>query len=412
MKRSAWHLRVGAIVAAWLVALLTVGLLGVFRPVTSWLTVHLLLLGAVSNAILIWSRHFADALLRLPQDSSRRGEAVRLAVFNVGALAVVAGMVWDSTAAVLLGTMLVALVAGWHAVVLLARMRRGLPSRFGTTLRYYVAAAVLLPVGVALGVALAPDTLSETAHARLALAHVVINLLGWMGLTVVGTLVTLWPTMLHTRVADGAERAARRGLPVLLVSLVVGATGALAGNRLAAAAGILAYLAGLVVVGRAHIAETRSRPPTTYATRSLLAAQCWFVGSVAALAVIVGVAPGWEQAADAADRLAAPFLIGFAAQVLIGALSYLVPVVLGGGPTVTRATNAAFDTAGTLRLAAINVGLAAASLPVPDVARPASALVVLTGLAAFLSLLLRAVLIARSMTKQVAPAQRSGTTPD
>src|SRR5665213_1567369 len=155
MRRSTWHLRVGAIVAAWLAALLTVGLIGVFRPVASWLPVHLLLLGAVSNAILIWSRHFADALLRLPEASSRRGEALRLALFNAGALAVVAGMIWDNTGVVLVGATAVALVAGWHAVVLLVRMRRALPSRFGTTLRYYLTAAALLPLGVALGVAMA-----------------------------------------------------------------------------------------------------------------------------------------------------------------------------------------------------------------------------------------------------------------
>ena len=406
MKRSTWHLRVGAIVAAWLVALLTASLIGVFRPVTPWLLVHLLLLGAVSNAILIWSRHFADALLRLPEDDTRRGQAVRLALFNAGALSVVAGMVGDIQAAVAVGATVVALVAGWHAAVLLMRMRRGLPSRLGSTLRYYVAAAALLPVGVAFGVAMAADTLSETAHAQLALAHVVVNLLGWMGLTVVGTLVTLWPTMLHTRVADGAERAARRALPVLLTGLVVSATGALAGNRLAAAAGLLTYLAGLAMVGGPLIAETRTRPPTTYATRSMFAAQCWFIGSVAALAAIVVSAPSWEQAAEAADRLAAPFLIGFAVQVLLGALSYLVPVVLGGGPTVTRATNAALDTAGTGRLAAINVGLVTASLPVPDFARTVAALVVLAGLAGFLSMLLRAVLIEQSMTQTNAETLR------
>ncbi len=398
MRRSAWHLRVGAIVAAWLAALLTVGLIGVFRPVTSWLPVHLLLLGAVSNAILIWSRHFADALLRLPEAISRRGEAVRLALFNTGALTVVAGMILDNTGAVLVGATAAALVAGWHAVVLLVRMRRVLPSRFGTTLRYYVAAAALLPVGVSLGVAMAPDNLSEAAHAQLALAHVVINLLGWVGLTVVGTLVTLWPTVLHARVADGAEHAARRALPVLLLGLLVAATGALTGNRPAAAAGILAYLCGLAVVGRPLVAETRTRPPTTYATRTVLAAQCWLVGSVSALASIVAVAPSWQQAADAGDQLAAPFLIGFAAQVLLGALSYLVPVVLGGGPTVTRATRTALDTAGTLRLAAINVGLVIATLPVTNAARMVSASVVLGGLLAFLALLLRAVLIAQKTT--------------
>ncbi len=398
MKRSTWHLRVGAIVAAWLVALLTVSVIGVFRPVTSWLPVHLLLLGAVSNAILIWSRHFADALLRLPEDPNRRREALRLALFNAGALAVVAGMLSDNAGTVLVGATVVALVAGWHAVVLMVRMRRALPSRFGTTLRFYVVAAALLPVGVALGVAMAPDNLGEATHARVALAHVVINLLGWMGLTVVGTLVTLWPTMLHTRVADGAERAARRALPILLIGLLVASTGALAGNRPAAAAGILAYLCGLAVVGMPLIAETRSRPPTTYATSTVLAAQCWLVGSVSALSIIVAVAPSWQQAADVADRLAAPFLIGFAAQVLLGALSYLVPVVLGGGPAVSRATSTALDMAGTLRLAVINGGLVIAALPVATTVRVVSAGVVLGGLVAFLALLLRAVLLAQSTT--------------
>ncbi len=147
-------------------------------------------------------------------------------------------MATDRWAAVLAGSVAVATAAGWHAIVLLRRMRRALPSRFGATVHYYVAAGALLPIGVALGVVMAPDDLTEPVHARLALAHVAVNLLGWMGLTVVGTLVTLWPTMLHTRVADGAERAA---LPVLVASLAVVATGALTGSRAAAVAGIVGY---------------------------------------------------------------------------------------------------------------------------------------------------------------------------
>lgn len=399
MRRSTWHLRAGSVVAAWLAALVIVSLVGIARPVTPWLLVHLLLLGAVSNAILIWSRHFADALLRLPEDGSRRGEAMRLGLFNAGALAVVVGMVWDGWAVVVCGALVVAVVVGWHAVVLMSRMRRALPSRFGATLRYYVAAAGLLPLGVALGVVMASGTLSEPVHARVALAHVVVNLLGWMGLTVIGTLVTLWPTMLHTRVVDGAERASRRALPVLVVSLLAAAAGALSGVQVVAAAGIAGYLAGLVVAGLPLLAETRTRPPSTYATRSVLAAQLWFAGSVAALVVIVLVAPSWERAAAAADRLAAPLLVGFAVQLLLGALSYLVPVVLGGGPTATRATTAALDLAGRLRVAIINLGLLALTLPVPELARTSAAVLVLVALAAFLPLVLRAVLIERSLTR-------------
>ena len=398
VKRSTWHLRTGAVVATWLVALVAVSLCSLLRPVTPWLLVHLLLLGAVSNAILIWSTHFAAALLRLPDVSSRRGEAVRLGLFNTGAVTVVGGMATDRWAAVLAGSVAVATAAGWHAVVLLRRMRRALPSRFGATVHYYVAAGALLPIGVALGVIMAPDDLTEPVHARVALAHVAVNLLGWMGLTVVGTLVTLWPTMLRTRVADGAERAARRALPVLVASLAVVATGALTGSRAAAVAGIVGYLAGLTIAGRPLVEETRRRRPTSYATWSVLAGLIWLTGSVAALAIIVATAADWEQAADTADRLAAPLLVGFAAQVLLGALSYLIPVVLGGGPSVARATTAVLDTARAARVTIVNVGLFVSTLPVPRLGRELSAILALGALAVFLPLVVRAVLVGRRLS--------------
>src|SRR5690606_3658499 len=56
-----------------------------------WLVIHLLLLGAVTNAIVIWSAHFSAAVLRIPAPASRRGEAARLAVLNLGVVAVLAG---------------------------------------------------------------------------------------------------------------------------------------------------------------------------------------------------------------------------------------------------------------------------------------------------------------------------------
>jgi nitrite reductase (NO-forming) len=399
VKRSTWHLRTGAIVATWLVALLAVSILGLLRPVPGWLVVHLLLLGAVSNAILIWSTHFAAALLRLPDPGSRRGEVVRLGTFNAGAVMVVLGMVTHFWAAVPVGGALVAGAGGWHAVVLLGRMRRALPSRFAVTVRYYVAAGALLPIGVTFGVIMAPDHLSDSVHARLALAHVAVNLLGWMGLTVVGTVVTLWPTMLHTRVADGAERAARRALPMLVLSLAVVVIGALAASREVAVAGIVGYLAGLTVAGRPLVQETRSRRPTTYPTWSVLAGLVWLAGSVTALAVIVAASASWERAADTADRLAAPLLVGFAGQVLLGALSFLVPVVLGGGPSVTRATAAVLETAGTARVTITNVGLLANTLPLPPAGRAVSAAAVLAAMALFLPLVLRAVRLERSLTR-------------
>ena len=50
-------------VVVWLLAVAVVALAHPVLPAPRWLLIHLLLLGAVSHAILVWSRHFADALL-------------------------------------------------------------------------------------------------------------------------------------------------------------------------------------------------------------------------------------------------------------------------------------------------------------------------------------------------------------
>lgn len=170
MRRASWHLRVGAVVMAWLLAALVAGVVALSHAVSMWLLVHLLLLGAVSNAILVWSGHFSAAMLRLPDAPGRRGEVARLALFNAGAVAVVVGMtaaepIGSAWALVIAGGTVVGVVAAWHAAGLVRRMSRSLPSRFGPTIRYYAVAAAFLPVGVVIGVLLAADDLTEAAAA-------------------------------------------------------------------------------------------------------------------------------------------------------------------------------------------------------------------------------------------------------
>src|SRR5690606_31420738 len=116
--------------------------------------------------------------------------------------------------------------------------------RFAPTVRFYVAAAGLLPVGVGLGVWMA-RSLASPLHEQVRAAHVSLNVFGWIGLTVLGTLVTLWPTILRTRIAEGAELAARRALPLLLLALGVMAASALGGVQIGYAAGLAVYLVGV-----------------------------------------------------------------------------------------------------------------------------------------------------------------------
>jgi nitrite reductase (NO-forming) len=372
-------------------------------PASRWLLVHLLVLGAASNAILVWTWHFATAVLRLGAELTRRAQATRLGAFNIGALLVVAGMVTGTWVAVAAGAAAVTVTVVWHAVALLQAMRKALPSRFGATVRYYVAAGFLLPVGVALGVLMARGELSDAGHARALLAHAVVNLLGWIGLTVLGTLVTLGPTMLRTRMTDGSEHVARRGLPVLVAAIVLAAAGAGAGVLLLTAAGVALYLAGLVYVSWPHAEELRRKPPTTFATWSVVAGMSWFAGTLVVLTIGTATAENWDQAHEAAAWLTAPFLAGFAAQVVLGALSYLIPVVLGGGPNAVRATNRVFDTAGPTRVVAGNAALLLCVLPTPSLVRVIGSVVVLVALASFLPLAVRAVRVSRRPPSEPVP---------
>lgn len=395
MKRGSWHLRAGAIVTAWLLALVLVALGHRFVPMSGWLLVHLLGLGAASNAILIWSRHFSDALLRRGTEN-RVAEGIRLAGFNLGAVSVVVGMLVSWWPAILLGGALIGLTVLAHATVLIRQLRAALPARFRNTVGYYIAAAVLLLIGVGLGVTMANSALPTELQERFVVAHAVLNLLGWVGLTVLGTLVTLWPTMLRTRIADGVEVAARRGLPALLLAVGLTGAGAAAGSVPVTAAGTWMYLAAAGYVLWPHIDEIRRKHPTDFATLSVLAGVVWLIATLAYAAVALTLAPTWIAAVQVAGRLTAAVLAGFLAQVLLGSLTYLIPVVMGGRAAAMAAT-AELERGAAWRLALANSALPLCVLPVPSLVRVTASVLVLIAFAVFLPLLVRAVWRARQL---------------
>ncbi len=390
MNRSGWHLRAGAVVFAWLAALVVVAVAHRFLPLSGWLLVHLLGLGAAGNAILIWSRHFADALLRRPPDPARTADVLRIAGFNAGAVAVVAGMLGRWWPVVLAGGVVVGVAALAHGATLLGQLRTALPARFGVTVRYYVAATACLAVGAGLGVAMANSSLPGDVHERFVIAHAAVNLFGWVGLTVLGTLVTLWPTMLRTRMADGVEVAARRGLPALLAALALAAGGAAAGSPPLAGLGAVGYLGAAGFVLRPHLDEIRRKRPNDFATLSVLAGVVWLFGSLSFGAVALAISPTSRAAVAAAGELTAPLLAGFLVQVLLGSLTYLAPVVMGGR-AATLAAGAELERGAPWRLTVANTGLLLCVLPTPSLVRVAASMLVLVSYAAFLPLLVRAV---------------------
>ncbi|MDT0200893.1 multicopper oxidase domain-containing protein [Nocardioides sp. AE5] len=405
--RGFWPMR-DLPVIGWLLATIVVALVHPWLPAPRWLLIHLTLLGAVTHSILVWSRYFTDTLLRSPADATRGPQNARLALLDLGVLAVVAGVLTGWWPATVLGGASVLVAVAWHGAALARRLHAALSRRFAMVVRFYVAAAALFTVGIVIGVLVA-RVQADPWHERLLVAHASTNLLGWIGLTVLGTLVTLWPTMLRTRLADGVERAARRALPVLLVAIAVTVAGALAGSPRASALGLACYLAGLSLLAPGFVAAARQRRPTSYAAASALGAVCWLVLCLVLLVAGFAVAADWAEAGSWFERFT-PFLAaGFGAQVLLGAMSYLVPVALGGGPRAVATATRAMDRGGLFRVGVVNAGLVACLVPLPAIVRVACSVLVLAALASFLPLMMLA--IKASVTTRRQQAEEPARTP-
>ena len=377
--RGTWALRDRPGVV-WLALAVLLALVHPFVPGSQWLMVHLVLLGALTHSAMVWSTHFTQALLKTSASIDDRTQQTR----RIGLL--VAGgsvMCFSTTASAVSAAIL------WHGVQLWRRLHRALPGRFRITVRYYLAAAACVPVGAGLGAWLARG-LGDEMHGRVIVAHSMVMVLGWVGLTVTGTLITLWPTMLRTRIDDRAERFARQALPVLVLAVSVLTLAAALGSRAGALVGILGYAGGLAWWGRALVAPARQAPPRHFATWSVTAALGWAVVGVALVAWRIARAPSWGEVGDGYGLVATVLAVGFAAQLLSGALSHLIPTVLGGGPSVVRAGSAWFNRGAVWRVTVVNLGLVV-TLLVTGWVRVAASVLVLGALAAFIPLMFGAI---------------------
>ncbi|GAB1640810.1 hypothetical protein [Krasilnikovia sp. MM14-A1259] len=391
--RAGWHRRAAALPLGYLAALVALAVLHPWLPAWRWLAIHLLLLGAVTNAILVWSAHFAAAILRVAAPVRRRGEAVRLAVHNVGVVAVLIGgaadLPWLGVAGA--GAVFAAMAA--HLAWLSRRLRTALPARFAVTVHYYQGAAAALLVGIPVGAWML--VVDDSSRPRLVLFHAHVNLLGGVTLTVLGTLLTFWPTVLRTRMADDATAASRTALPVAATGLAVLGIGVLAWWPPLAVGGLALVALAAALTVRPAWRAARGKPPASFAAWSIAAAGGWLFVAFAIDGANLLTARGAAAAADRFGAVLTPLLVGFVAQVLLGSLAYLLPVALGGGPAAVRDRTAALDRHFAQRVAMANAALATFLLPVGPYVRITTSLLLLAALVQFLIPAARVLLTAR-----------------
>lgn len=373
------------VVLGWLavaIALLTThDLLGL----PSWLAVHALLLGAVTNAIVIWSEHFVVVLCRAAGPPPRR-MALGLTALNVFVVAVLVGVTTGIVALSGVGGAGIAAIATVHTLHLWRVRRSALSGRFAYLITFYAAASTALMLGAVLGAGLA--TGGGAWHARLWAAHVHVTLLGWVGLSVLGTLFTLWPTAVGVRIADGTMRAARRSLLLLCAGLVVAVAGLLTAQPWLAVAGLTGYAAGVGVAAAPLVRATLTRSPHGPAAWMLGASAVWLTMAVLLDAGRLALAGSTDSAPEIMRSVLPVLAVGFTAQVLLGALTQLLPVVLGRGPAGHRAVTALLATGWRTRVVALNLAVPLIAGDWPDQVQTAGWALAALSAAAFVVLAL------------------------
>ena len=386
-RRASWHRRAGRPVRWWFAAIIVAAMIHPFLDDGRWLMVHLFTLGAATNSILVWSRHFTERLLKIDvPEEARRIQLARIYLLNGGIVVTIVGKLGEWWPVTTVGATIVGLAVAWHAVSLGHDLVAGRDRPFAITVAHYVASACLLPVGAAFGALLA-SPVGDSLHDGLLLAHEAVNLIGFLGLAASGTLITMFPALWRTRMSPLSHPTT--SLAVQLTGITVTAIGGLASWPSAASAGLGLVALGWIIaaVPWAHNVLVVAKDPRdrlSYPALSVAAAVAWLIGTL-----IVAAA---QASGDAfvMSSLTLPLIMGFAAQLLIGVMSWLLPSTIGGGARALGAGLAEMDRAGAFRWTIINVGLILWLLPFSSWLKVVLSFLVGAAYVAYLPLVVRA----------------------
>ena len=326
-------------------------------PGGRWVPVHLFTAGVLSNMIVALTHHFAQTLLHTPGRTVRHG---RFALLNVGAVLLVAALLLDMPRAFAVGATMLTAAVLWLYVDLRRLRKRSLTGRFTFVVRGYERACGAFVHGAILGALMGVGLFSGGWYGAARLAHLHANVLGWGGLTLLATVVFFGPTVMRTRMENGADAAAMPALRVATTGLTIDALALLLTGggsvwvlpaRLVAAGGLAAYAAGATAVCLPVLRAARRARPSPQAW-SLRSACTWMVAAV--WADVLVVATGRLRLLDA---LGAILLVGVLGQAILGAVGYLTPMIKGSGPSGRAVIRQRLDGLPRARLVMLNLGV-------------------------------------------------------
>ncbi len=310
---------------AFLVAAALAAALGGRTHAGEWFALHLLLAGGVVTAISGVSLMLAVTWSAAPAPPERWVTLQRGCVIS-GAVAVGVSRRLEMPAGVV-GAAAGVYLAGLIGLIglLVWAARRGSQRRFDPAVAAYVAAVVAGVVGSSLGAVAA--VVGPTVELRS--AHVTLNVLGLVGLTVGGTLPFFASTVGRSRMA---ARATTRRLVLTLIwqtaSVSLAAVGVAAGSNDLAAAGWFGFALG-IAAALVWMPPLRRRQLTWAGPRlaALWIGSLWWVAAVIATGVELV-----EGHSVLGGRWLPVLVVAGYGQIVWGSLAYLLPMLRGGGP--------------------------------------------------------------------------------
>ena len=171
--------------------------------------VQLALLGWVLPTVIGVAARVYPMFLLAPEPGAI-GMRLQFAALAVGVPVLVAGLLVEGPAAIVLGSSLVAIAVLWHVAWVLRMTRARKRPRLDPALAMVVAGALFLVPATAVGLALATD-LAGGPH--VALAYGVLALGGWASLTIAGMMLKIVPFLVWYRVYGA--RVGRAAVPTL-----------------------------------------------------------------------------------------------------------------------------------------------------------------------------------------------------
>ncbi|MBK7321477.1 MAG: hypothetical protein KA973_05120 [Candidatus Microthrix sp.] len=291
-----------------------------------WLPLHLALAGALLLAISGVTQFLGVTWGAAPAPNATLVMTQRVLI-AAGTVMVAVGREVPADALTGLGGLLV--IAGLVVliVILVGIGRNALQRRLRPAIVAYVAGALLGLVGITLGAILGSGG-GGGWYGQLREVHATINLLGLSGLVIAGTLPFFVATQAKVKPSKRATQRAQFGMQaVMAVALVLAVVGLLGEWKVVATAGFGLYAATLLaLVGLLPNLGGKqfhwAGPRLVQASASI----AWWIGGVTLAAVHAA-----DGRAPISGAVIPALAIGAYVQLLVASLSYLGPVLVGGG---------------------------------------------------------------------------------